>query len=147
MKTFFLAGIAILAFGLGTATAGPCTTEIEALSKTLASRDAGSGPTSGASGEASGGSHTAATPSEHPPTAVLGQEMKGKAASPEDVRRQTQGQPTAAEKAETGRAAAESGGMTDASTALERARALDQQGKEAECMASVRQAKQLATPK
>ena len=143
MKTYFLAGIATLAIGLGSATAGPCTTEIEALSKTLATRDAGSGPTSGASG----GSHTAATPSEHPPTAVMGQEMKGKAASPEDVRRQTQGQPTAAQQAETGRAALESGGMTDASTALERARALDQQGKEAECMASVRQAKQLATPK
>ena len=102
MKTFFLAGIAILAFGLGSATAGPCTTEIEALSKTLASRDAGSGPTPGASGEASGGSHTAATPSEHPPTAVLGEEMKGKAASPEDLRRQTQGQPTAAQQAEAG---------------------------------------------
>jgi len=143
MKTYFLAGIATLAIGLGSATAGPCTTEIEALSKTLATRDAGSGPTSGASG----GSHTAATPSEHPPTAVMGQEMKGKAASPEDVRRQTQGQPTAAQQAETGRAALESGGMTDASTALERARALDQQGKEAECMVSVRQAKQLATPK
>lgn len=144
MKTYFLAGIATLAFGLGAAAAGPCTTEIEALSKTLATRDAGFGPTSGASGGASGGARTAATPSEHPPTAVLGQEMKGKAASPEDVRRQTQGQPTAAEQGETGRAAAESGGMTDASTALERARALDQQGKEAECMASVREAKQLA---
>jgi hypothetical protein len=143
MKTFFLAGTAILAFGLGAAAAGPCTTEIEALSKTLATRDAGSGPTSGASG----GARTAATPSEHPPTAVLGQETKGKAASPEDVRRQTQGQPTAAEQGETGRAAAKGGGMADASTALERARTLDQQGKEAECMASVREAKQLAAPK
>jgi hypothetical protein len=39
--------VALLALGAGTATAGPCTGEIDNLTKLLASRDAGSGPTSG----------------------------------------------------------------------------------------------------
>lgn len=128
MRTFILAGISIFALGLVPAAAGPCTAEIENLNKTLSAKDARSGPTSGSSG----------------PTAAMGEETKGKAVSPEDVRRQAQGQPTAAE---TGRAAAGTSAPTDATAALERARMLDQQGKEAECMESVRQAKGLAGPK
>ena len=76
----------------------------------------------------------------------MGQETQGKAMSPEDVRRQTAGQPTTTEQGKTG-AAATSGDSTEASRALEQARALDQQGKEAECMQAVGVAKQLAGPR
>ena len=73
----------------------------------------------------------------------MGQETQGKATSPEDVRRQTQGQPTVAQQGMAGTAGT-SDKMDQADKALERARALDRQGKEAECMDSVRQAKALA---
>ena len=142
-KTFILAGIALFALGTGSAMSGPCTVEIDGLAKTLAAKDAGTGPTAGASG----GTQSAGRPADqHPPTARMGQETHGKAASPEDVRRQTAGQPTAAEQGTTG-AAARPGDRIDASSALSRARALDQQGKEAECMDAVREAKQLAGPR
>jgi hypothetical protein len=54
----------------------------------------------------------------------MSKEAEGKAASPADVRRQ-------------------SGTMSEASTALEYARVLDRQGKEAECMTTVGNAKEL----
>ena len=69
------------------------------------------------------------------------QQTEGKAASPEDVRRQTAGQPTAAQQ---GSAATKSEAPMQASSALDRARTLDRQGKEAECMAAVREARQIA---
>ena len=69
------------------------------------------------------------------------QQTEGKATSPEDVRRQTAGQPTAAQQ---GASATKSETPMQASSALDRARVLDGQGKEAECMAAVREAKQLA---
>jgi hypothetical protein len=141
-RTFILAGMATLALGIGPAAAGPCTTEIDNLTKMLAAKDAGSGPTSGAS-DAMPSAGTTPAP-QHPPTAIMGQQTEGKAMSPEDVRRQTQGQPTAAKEGTTGAAAGSADEMGRASAALDRARALDQQGKEAECMESVRQAKQLA---
>jgi hypothetical protein len=142
-RTFILAGTATLVLSIGSAAAGPCTTEIESFAKMLASKDAGSGPTSGPSGDTQAGT----TPSpQHPPTAIMGQQTEGKAMSPADVRRQTEGQPTAAQQGTTGMAAT-SGDMSEASAALDRARALDKQGKEAECMDSLRQAKQLAGPK
>src|SRR5262245_6776101 len=119
---------------------GPCGTEIENLSKTLAAKDAGSGPTAGAAGS----TQTTTSPSgQHPPTSVMRQETEGKATSPEDVRRQTTGQPPAAQQGTTGSAVTASSPM-QASSALERARTLDRQGKEAECMAALREAKQLA---
>jgi hypothetical protein len=73
----------------------------------------------------------------------MSQEAGGKATSPEDVRRQTAGQPTAAEQAQTGRPAA-STDKGEASAALERARSLDQGGKEAECMTAIQEAKRLS---
>jgi len=141
-RTFILASMALFVSGVGSATSGPCTTEIEGVTKTLAAKDAGSGPTSGASG----GTQSAATPSgQHPPTAILGQETQGKATSPEDVRRQTAGQPTAAQQGTTG-TAHRPGNTNEAGSALDRARAFDAQGKEAECLEAVREAKQLAGP-
>jgi hypothetical protein len=44
-KTFILASVALFALGVDSATSGPCTTEIDGLAKTLAAKDAGSGPT------------------------------------------------------------------------------------------------------
>jgi hypothetical protein len=182
-KTFILASVALSTLGVGSAMSGPCTTEIDGLTKTLAAKDAGSGPTPGAGGQ------TAANPSnQHPPTAAMSQATQGQATSSEDVRRQTAGQPTAAQQGTTGTAAqhpptavmseatqgqtapasasqhpptaamseatrsqaapspAGAGNTSEASIALGRARELDQQGKEAECMDAVREVKQLAGP-
>ena len=55
---------ALVALTSGTAAAGPCTTEIENLTKLLVARDAGAGPTAGAAGSPSTG--------QHPPTATMG---------------------------------------------------------------------------
>src|SRR5215211_5398170 len=96
MKTnaFILAGIAVCALGVSSVAAGPCTTEIDNLAKVLASKDAGSGPTPGASG----GTHSTAETSAHPPTAAMSEAAKGTATSAEDVRRQTAGQATQGSK-------------------------------------------------
>ena len=61
MKTGTLLLACALVALSGAAWAGPCTTEIENVTKLLASRDAGAGPTAGGS---------AAT--GHPPTAAMG---------------------------------------------------------------------------
>ena len=85
-KAFILANIALFALGVSSATSGPCTNEIDSLTKTLAAKDAGSGPTAGAAG----GTQSGGTPSgQHPPTSIMGQQTEGRATSPEDVRRQT----------------------------------------------------------
>jgi|SRR5689334_13863251 hypothetical protein len=102
MKTITLlfGACAVVAFPLGTAAAGPCTTEIETVTKLLASRDAGSGPTAGAAGTTTGqhpptsamgaaDSSTAASAAaaesakpQHPPTAAMNQATQGGGASP-----------------------------------------------------------------
>jgi hypothetical protein len=66
MKTpaLLLGTCALVASAIGTAAAGPCTTEIENFTKLLAARDAGAGPTAGAAGSQSIG--------QHPPTATMG---------------------------------------------------------------------------
>lgn len=128
IPTFVLASAALLALGTSSAVSGPCTMEIENLTKSLAAKDAGAGPTTGAAGAAPS---TAQQSGQHPPSAIMGQEAQGRATSPEEVRRQTAGQPSA----------------TEASRKLEMARSLDQQGKEAECMAAVGDAKQLVGPR
>lgn len=187
-KAIVLGSCALFALTVTAAQAGPCSTEIDNLSKTLASKDAGSGPTPGAAGSTSS---SMAPGGQHPPTTAMSQAAQGSATSPEDVRRQTAGQPTAAQQAGSqqpgssgqaqhpptaamsqaagGQGAGVSGqhpptaatgqatqsqaargenvGSTgaspaDASAALAQARMLDQQGKEAECMQAVQQAKQ-----
>jgi hypothetical protein len=138
-KILILSSIACFGAGVSSAYSGPCAAEIDGLKKALASKDAGSGPTIGSGGEAQAPSANSA---QHPPTAIMGQETQGKATSSEDARRQTQGRPTVAQQ---GAAAARS--STDkverADVALQRARALDAQGKEAECMETVREAKEV----
>ena len=111
---------ASLALGTANAGAGPCNQEIMDVTKKLATTDAGSGPSTGKPGSMAGDQK-----GQHPGTSVISKETEGKATSPQDVRRQ-------------------SGVKTEASDALERARALDAQGKEAECMNEIRNAKQLA---
>jgi hypothetical protein len=133
----------LLLLSVAPAHAGPCTDAINNLSKVMASRDAGSGPTVGA---ASSQSSTTAqsqggSTQQHPPTATMSKETEGRAASPQDVQRQTAGQPTAAEQSQRA-----TSGTTQQSAAetLDRARMLDRQGNEAGCMAAVQQAKQLS---
>lgn len=83
---------------------------------------------------------TAKTDKEHPPTAAMNAATQGSAASPQDVQRQTAGQPTAAQQAQ---GASGHKGKT-ASNALEQARNFDKAGQEAQCMDAIQQAKRLA---
>lgn len=99
-RIIVLGSCAVLALGIGTARAGPCSEQIDNMTKVLASKDAGTGPTAGA-----GSASTVTSPAgQHPPTATMSQETQGIATSPEDVRRQTAGQPPAAEQRTTGSA-------------------------------------------
>jgi hypothetical protein len=74
MKTiaFLFGACALLVLPVGVAAAGPCTTEIDSLSKLMAAHDAGAGPTAGAAGTTSG---------QHPPTAAMGAADPSTAAS------------------------------------------------------------------
>jgi hypothetical protein len=83
-----LAGCAVI-FLSGSAQAGPCNT---------GGKDAGSGPTPGATGQsiATGSPDTKA----HPPTDTMNNVAGDKAMSSQDTQRQQQGQPTAAQQAQ-----------------------------------------------
>jgi hypothetical protein len=122
IKTLLVLGTAAgLLLAVNAASAGTCTTEIEALQKQLARSDAGMGPTN----------KIVETGRLHPPTSTMNQATKGTATSSEDVLNQNQGEPTVSQ----GAAADESGtATTEAHKALERARQLDQAGNEAACM-------------
>jgi len=134
-----LTSFALLSWIASSANAGPCATEIETVTKNLAATDAGSGPTLA---PGTTGKQAPSSPSrQHPPTEVMRRETEGKATSAQDVRRQTQGEPTASEQGSRGAAANDR--VAEINKALQRARALDSQGKESECMESVRTAKEL----
>jgi hypothetical protein len=83
--TFLVGACALLAFPVEAAVAGPCTVEIENLTKLLASRDAGAGATAGAA--------TSST-RQHPPTAAMGAGTAASSAAAESGR--PQHPPTAA---------------------------------------------------
>jgi len=70
--TLLLGACAVVALPVATPAAGPCTAEIENVTKLLASKDAGSGPTAGATGTTTG---------QHPPTAAMGAADSSTAAS------------------------------------------------------------------
>jgi hypothetical protein len=70
--TLLLGACALMALPMGTAGAGACTTEIENMTKLLASRDAGAGPTAGAASPTTG---------QHPPSAAMGAADPSTAAS------------------------------------------------------------------
>jgi len=88
------------------AYAGPCTTGTTQLNEKTS--DAGSGPTPGAAAnapqpqkqaaDANGGKVTGTNP-EQSGTKLMNDTLAGKAASSQDVQKQIQGQPTAAEQA------------------------------------------------
>ena len=132
---------ALLSLPISTAMAGPCTSEIENVTKLMAARDAGAGPTTGAAG-ATTGQHPQGSQEQHPPTARMGQATQGGAASPQDVQSQTRGGPTAAEQAQGARRPAAED-LASAQAALEQARGLDRAGKETECMDAIARAKRL----
>jgi hypothetical protein len=79
-------------------------------------------PPTAAMSQATQGQTPPVTTGEHPPTAAMSEATRSQAAPP---------------------ASASPGNTGEASAALNRARILDQQGKEPECMEAVRQAKQL----
>lgn len=101
MKRTLLIISAMLAL-TGAAHAGPCTDRIAQLEKAMS--DAGSGPTN--TNEPTTTGSVGATPSQAPKagqapgtvaTPAMNETVGNKAASPGDVRAQTQGKPTAAQ--------------------------------------------------
>ena len=70
--TLLLGVCALAALSAGAATAGPCTVEIDNVTKLMASKDAGAGPTAGAA---------SATTAQHPPSATMGAADHSTAAS------------------------------------------------------------------
>jgi hypothetical protein len=88
-RQIILAGCAAIVLSAGAASAGPCNT---------GGKDAGSGPTPGATGQSitTGSADTKA----HPPTETMNQMAGDKAMSSQDAQRQQQGQPTAAQEAQ-----------------------------------------------
>ena len=108
-----LGSCAIFALSLGTAAAGPCTSEIESVAKILASKDAGQGPTAGHPGSAGGHAPTAAMsqadPSttastsaaksnqpQHPPTAAMNTAATNLGTSGASAKQSEEHPPTAA---------------------------------------------------
>jgi hypothetical protein len=84
-----LAACAVMVLSAGGAYAGPCNT---------GGKDAGSGPTPGATGQSitTGSADT----KEHPPTDTMNRAAGDKAMSAQDAQRQQQGEPTAAQQAQ-----------------------------------------------
>jgi hypothetical protein len=83
-----LAACAIMVLSAGSVYAGPCNTR---------DKDAGSGPTPGATASITTGS---ADTKAHPPTDTMNREAGNKAMSAQDAQKQQQGQPTAAQQAQ-----------------------------------------------
>jgi hypothetical protein len=88
-RQLVLAGFAVIILSIGNAQAGPCNTR---------DKDAGSGPTPGATGQSitTGSAETKA----HPPTETMNNMAGDKAMSSQDAQQQQQGQPTAAQQAQ-----------------------------------------------
>jgi hypothetical protein len=88
-KQIILAGCAVMVLSISAASAGPCNT---------GEKDAGSGPTPGATGQTvtTGSADT----KQHPPTETMNRVAGDKAMSSQDAQRQQQGQPTAAQEAQ-----------------------------------------------
>jgi hypothetical protein len=89
-KRFILAGCATIVLSAGTAQAGPCDT----VGKAASAKDAGSGPTVGSTGQTTS---LLAPVSEHPPMNRAAGDVE---TSSQDVQKQMQGQPTAAQQAQ-----------------------------------------------
>lgn len=148
---------AVIALGAANAFAGPCTSEITKLEQSAGMKDAGSGPTPGASGGSAASSSATATAQERPGSAMqagdksperagtpaMNETVGNRAASPADVRAQIQGQPTAAQQAQGKEVTGSTSADPKAMAMLQDARTYDAQGQEARCMDAVTQAKQM----
>jgi hypothetical protein len=88
-KQLALAACTVMILSAGSAYAGPCNTR---------DKDAGSGPTPGATGQSitTGEADTKA----HPPTDTMNRAAGDKAMSAQDAQKQQQGEPTAAQQAQ-----------------------------------------------
>ena len=158
-SALMLASSALLALQLGTAAAGPCTGEIESVSKILAAKDAGSGPTA----TTNPGQHpptaamTAADPSttastsaaksnqpQQPPTAAMTSATTNLSTNNPAATSREEHPPTSTMNQATQGSAASASAKSSASAALEQARNFDKAGQEAQCMDAVQQAKKLA---
>jgi hypothetical protein len=144
-KAFVLLSTSTFCLGLGVASAmaGPCTTEIERVTKAMSARDAGSGPTVGAAGAEQSPPTSGQAAGQHPATEAVSQASQPTATSPQDVRRQMQGEATSSQDAQ----GPAGGKMDTAMASLQRARDLDGQKKEAECMAAAQEAGRLLEQK
>jgi hypothetical protein len=114
-----LIGTGVLVLQIANAGAEPCSQEIMDVTKKLAASDAALGSTADKPTATLG-----AQKRQHPRRSLLHEETAGEATSARDGQHQ-------------------SGVLFDASQALERARGLDAQGKEEECMTEVMNARQL----
>jgi hypothetical protein len=94
-KRLILAGCSIVVLSVGSAMAGPCDNGGRAANL----KDAGSGPASVGSSQTTTGMATEKE-KEHPPTSTMNRASGDVAASSQDVQRQMQGQPTAAQEAQ-----------------------------------------------
>jgi hypothetical protein len=135
-RILFIAGV--IAMAGGQAYAGPCTHRITEIEKSMSTSDAGSGPTRQTTGGQAG--DVAAPPRQAPKagetqetggTVTMNSAVGDKAASPGDVRAQTQGGPTAAQTAQSGR----TGGAhaREVSEALRTAKDADARGDSQAC--------------
>ena len=95
-KHLILASCAVMALSIGAAQAGPC----DMTGKSASAHDAGSGPTPGNTGQTTTGTGTGSSAKEHPPTSTMNRASGDVAASSQDVQKQMQGQPTAAQQAQ-----------------------------------------------
>ena len=138
----------------GSALAGPCSAQIDALSKQMAATDAGMGPTdNGGTGVGTMGQSTTnpVSPSAQPQvpttpaTGAMNEASQNKAASSQDVQNQNTGAGTMADQASNGAAATTAGGNQSAMAALEQARKFDQAGDQAACMDQVTKAQDALT--
>jgi hypothetical protein len=107
-----------LVVGVAQAEPGPCNQEIMDVTKKLAASETGSGSTTL-------NSPVVAPTDRHPGSVRIGEDAQDKATSAQEIERRFRAK-------------------SDASQALEYAHSLDVQGKEAECMIEVMNAKQLA---
>jgi hypothetical protein len=149
-----LAGLALLA-SAGAGQAGPCADQITDLRKTMASTDAGSGPTMkgtepGATGSTAAGANVSATPTQVPKagetpkteaTPAMNAVTQNQATSPQDVRSQIQGQPTSSQVASG--AAGGSDRMKQVEAALDRARMADEKGDASGCNSALGDARRV----
>ncbi len=145
-----LGALLFVGFGVPGAVAGPCAQQISQLEKAMSSKDAGSGPvsTGNASPAASIGGQTGHREPPHEvgtqggktgPTPAMNQASSQTATSAQDVRRQQQNEPTAANA--TGAVPAEDR-TAKMEAALQRARQLDSQNS-ADCKGAVNEAQKL----